>query len=72
MGLDRYAAIGAGLGAALATLGRVKSLWAERRLDPEPERPPDPVDQGEADAKIKSFNKAKAERYLADRDRPKC
>jgi hypothetical protein len=44
---------------------------ADRRRHLAVQRPPDTLDHGEADTKIKSFNRAKAERYLAERDRHK-
>jgi hypothetical protein len=47
------------------------SLWTDRGRHVAVQRPPDTVDHGEADTKIKSFNRAKAERYLAERDRHK-
>ena len=50
-------------------LNRAKKRRRRRHLPAQ--RPPDTVDHGEADAKIKSFNQAKAERYLAERDRRK-
>jgi hypothetical protein len=71
MALHHYAAIGAGVGAAVSVLLRLWSLWADRRRHLAAQRPPDTVDHGEADAKIKSLNQAKAERYLAGRDRHK-
>ncbi len=71
MALHHYAAIGAGVGAAVSALFRLWSLWTDRRRQLSAQRPPATVDQGEADAKIKSFNQAKAERYLAERDRHK-
>ncbi|MGH8567172.1 MAG: hypothetical protein ACREXU_03925, partial [Gammaproteobacteria bacterium] len=61
MALHRYAAIGAGVGAAVSALFRLWSLWSDRRRHLATQRPPATVDQGEADAKIKSFNQAKAE-----------
>lgn len=60
-----------GVGAAVSALVHLWSLWTDRRRHLAAQRPPDTVDHGEAGAKIKSFNQAKAERYLADRDRHK-
>ncbi|MBA2593690.1 MAG: hypothetical protein M3495_11555 [Pseudomonadota bacterium] len=71
MALHHYAAIGAGVGAAVSALVPLWSLWTGRRRHLAAQRPPDSVDHGEVDAKIKSFNQAKAERYLAERDRHK-
>lgn len=71
MALPHYAAIGAGVGAAVSALFRLWSLWTDRRRHLPAQRPPDTVDHGEADAKIKSVNQARAERYLAERDRHK-
>ena len=71
MELHHYAAMGAGVGAAVSALVHLWSLWTERRRHLAAQRPPGTVDHGEADAKIKSLNQAKAERYLAERDRHK-
>ncbi|MGH8478059.1 MAG: hypothetical protein ACREXK_00405 [Gammaproteobacteria bacterium] len=71
MALHHYAAIGAGVGAAVSALFRLWSRWPDHRRHPAAQRPPATIDQGEADAKIKSFNQAKAERYLAERGRHK-
>jgi hypothetical protein len=71
MALHHYAAIEAGVGAAVSALVHLWSLWTDRRRHLAAQRPPDTVDHGEVDAKIKSFNQAKAERYLAERDRHK-
>lgn len=71
MELHHYAAIGAGVGAAVSTFIRLWSLWTDRRRHLATQRPPDTVDHGEADTKVKSFNQARAERYLAERDRHK-
>jgi hypothetical protein len=55
----------------VSALFHLWSLWTDRRRHLAAQRPPDTVDHGEADTKIKSFNQAKAERYLAERDRHK-
>ena len=51
MALHHYAAIGGGVGAAVSALVRLWSLWTDRRWHLAVQRPPDTVDQGEADAK---------------------
>ena len=61
----------AGVGSAVSALFHLWSLWTDRRRHLAVQRPPDTVDHGEADTKIRSFNQAKAERYLAERDRHK-
>ncbi|MDQ3775952.1 MAG: hypothetical protein M3461_17145 [Pseudomonadota bacterium] len=67
MALHHYA----GVGAAVLAFIRLWSLWTDHRRNLAAQRPPDTVDHGEADTKIKSFNQAKVECYLAERDRHK-